>query len=276
VCGSLAQLLLRPSTGLGTAFGHDSPRGGGRAGISRGTINAAARCLTLPPAAIRAPPPAAPRCPATVAAPPRAPAALAAPPGCRPARQSWDPRRVSADRAPLPRGGLGRFHRARGTDHGRGGKGCRWRVPMPGMKITLDSAMRARDISRPRPENEAAAELLNDGATAARPRPPHPGVSRSAPVRTGAPETSRPGPPAPRMAPGAARPAATSETATASVTPSRRSAPAQPPPAAAQPRSPGTPKTPGQAKTPGQNGEAGRGRSGGRGKRHRTRKRGGR
>src|SRR5580704_4609881 len=46
--------------GLGTAFGHDSPRGGGRVDISRGTINAAARCLTLPPAAIRGSPAASP------------------------------------------------------------------------------------------------------------------------------------------------------------------------------------------------------------------------
>ena len=29
---------------------------------------------------------------------------------------------------------------------------------MPGMKITLDAAMRARDVSRPRPEHEAAAD----------------------------------------------------------------------------------------------------------------------
>ena len=31
---------------------------------------------------------------------------------------------------------------------------------MPGMKITLGSAMRARDVSRPRPEHEAAAETV--------------------------------------------------------------------------------------------------------------------
>lgn len=153
---------------------------------------------------------------------------------------------------------------------GGAGRGSRWRVPMPGMKITLSAAMRARDVSRPQPGHEAAAELSDGGGTSARPRPPHAGASRSAPEQTSPPETSRPGPPAPSMAPAAARSAAASQSTTAPVTPSRRSTPAQPPPAAAQPRSPGTPKAPGQ------NGDAGRGRSGGRGKRHRTRKRGGR
>jgi len=64
---------------------------------------------------------------------------------------------------------------------------------MPGMKITVDSAMRARDVSRPRPEHEAAAEQ-STGGPSARPRPPQPGPSRSAPSRARLPEAS--GPPA--------------------------------------------------------------------------------
>ena len=45
---------------------------------------------------------------------------------------------------------------------------------MPGMKITLDAAMRARDVSRPRPEQEAAAEQsAND--LPCRPAAPAPG-----------------------------------------------------------------------------------------------------
>jgi hypothetical protein len=31
-------------------------------------------------------------------------------------------------------------------------------MPMPGMKVTLDAAMRARDVSRPHAEHEAVAE----------------------------------------------------------------------------------------------------------------------
>jgi hypothetical protein len=199
-----------------------------------------------------------------------APAAPAAPPGC-PANPEI--RSAVSRPAGRPRSGLcgvwSDFVLLAGLIMGGAGRGVGGGSRMPGMKITLDSAMRARDVSRPRPEHEAAAELINEG-TSARPRPPHAEGSRSAPVRTGAPETSRPGPPAPRMAPGAARSAATSESTTASVPSSRRGAPAQPPSAAAQPNSPGLPKTPGQ------NRDAGRGRGGGRGKRHRTRKRGGR
>src|ERR1035438_10698997 len=39
---------------------------------------------------------------------------------------------------------------------------------MPGMKITLDAAMRVRDVSQPRPDHEAAA-LAADAQDAARP-----------------------------------------------------------------------------------------------------------
>jgi hypothetical protein len=172
--------------------------------------------------------------------------------------------------------GFRRFHPGWGTELRRGGKGSRWRVPMPGMKITLSAAMRARDVSRPQPEHQAAAELSNEGSASVRPRPPQAGASRSAPEHTSPPAPSRPGRPAPSMAPAEARSAGTSQSTTAPVTPSRRSAPAQPPPAPAQPKSPGTPKSPERPKVPGQNGDAGRGRSGGRGKRHRSRRRGGR
>jgi hypothetical protein len=37
---------------------------------------------------------------------------------------------------------------------------------MPGMKVTVDTAMRARDVSRPRPEHEALAEELHGAAEA--------------------------------------------------------------------------------------------------------------
>jgi hypothetical protein len=33
---------------------------------------------------------------------------------------------------------------------------------MPGMKVTVSAAMRARDVSRPGPEDEAAAERAQD------------------------------------------------------------------------------------------------------------------
>ena len=61
---------------------------------------------------------------------------------------------------------------------------------MPGMKITLNAAMRARDVSRPRPEHEAAAEQSADAAAPARPRPAHQPVPRPAsadPCRAGHP-----------------------------------------------------------------------------------------
>jgi hypothetical protein len=174
-----------------------------------------------------------------------------------------------------PCGDLRDFIRGGGTELRRGGKGSRWRVRMPGMKITLSAAMRARDVSRPRPEHEAAAELSNAGSTSARSGSPHPEPSPAAPPR--APEASLPARPA---APRAAAPSpAASQTTAAPATPS----PATPagrtpaPPAAAPPAAAtGKAKSPGTPKAPGQNGDAGRGRSGGRGKRHRPRKRGGR
>jgi hypothetical protein len=50
---------------------------------------------------------------------------------------------------------------------------------MPGMKISLDAAMRARDVSQPTAVDEsAAAELGNDGPPAASPPGNVPGPTR--------------------------------------------------------------------------------------------------
>jgi hypothetical protein len=43
---------------------------------------------------------------------------------------------------------------------------------MPGMKITVDAAMRVRDVSRPRPDHEAAALAAEALAAADRSSPP--------------------------------------------------------------------------------------------------------
>jgi hypothetical protein len=189
----------------------------------------------------------------------------ASPPLRRSGRPASPSGRLGQPRPPLRPAGICAISSGLGTELRRDGKGSRWRVPMPGMKITLNAAMRARDVSRPRPENEAAAELSN-ASGASRSGPPRPEPSRAAPPR--APEASLPTRPA---APRAAAPSpATSQTTTAPATPSGR--PAAPPPAAAA----GKAKSPGTPKTPGQNGDGGRGRSGGRGKRHRSRRRGGR
>src|SRR4029077_15890543 len=48
-------------------------------------------------------------------------------------------------------------------------KDCLWRRAMAGMKITLDSAMRARDVSRPQAHHEDGAQRADETA-AARPR----------------------------------------------------------------------------------------------------------
>ena len=50
---------------------------------------------------------------------------------------------------------------------------------MPGMKVTVSAAMRARDVSRPQPRHEAAAE---EAAAAARPAPAS--RARTAPLTT--------------------------------------------------------------------------------------------
>src|SRR5215472_11056319 len=88
---------------------------------------------------------------------------------------------------------------------GRGGS-------MPSMKVTVSAAMRARDVSRPRPHHEAAAE--EDAASA---RPASSQRARTAPPRGAGPARSSlpAGPPAPptprnRPAPPGNRPAGAS------------------------------------------------------------------
>jgi translation initiation factor IF-2 len=172
---------------------------------------------------------------------------------------------------------------------------------MPGMKITLDAAMRARDVSRPRPEQEAAAEQAADEVPSARPRPPRAEPSKSgplppapvrarppAPVRARPPAASAPQPPVPThpgMIP-ADRPAPPSAPAEQAASTAEKPASTAEKPASpaghrastAEQRAStaGPAKTPRKPKVPGQNGDAGRSKNGGRGKRHRTRKRSGR
>src|SRR6185312_1659325 len=71
---------------------------------------------------------------------------------------------------------------------------------MPSMKVTVSSAMRARDVSRPQPHHEAAAE---EDAAAARPTLP---AGPTAPTAPPAPR-HRPAPPGNRPAPPGNRPA---------------------------------------------------------------------
>jgi hypothetical protein len=86
---------------------------------------------------------------------------------------------------------------------------------MPGMKVTVDAAMRARDVSRPRPEQDAAAEAAVADLPALRTAPgtrvmpvpssaaPRgPAGARAVPagaraVPAGGPPRHRPGPPVP-------------------------------------------------------------------------------
>src|SRR5262250_2787178 len=86
---------------------------------------------------------------------------------------------------------------------------------MPGMKVTVSAAMRARDVSRPQPHHEAAAEENSAAARpASRPRtgtaPAPDGKAGQAaapapppapPGRPAPPGTPRPAPPAPAREP---------------------------------------------------------------------------
>jgi len=68
---------------------------------------------------------------------------------------------------------------------------------MPGMKVTVDAAMRARDVSRPEPHHEAAAEAAIADMPTLRGTP----GTRITPVpapATRAPEPPHPAPPRPR------------------------------------------------------------------------------
>src|SRR6266702_4493532 len=64
-----------------------------------------------------------------------------------------------------------------------------WRRAMPGMRVTLDAAMRARDVSKPRPAEEAAATVR---AAPAQPQPGGPPQSTPQPGKA-TPSTPQPG-----------------------------------------------------------------------------------
>ncbi|HEV2372066.1 MAG TPA: hypothetical protein VGS19_07855 [Streptosporangiaceae bacterium] len=71
------------------------------------------------------------------------------------------------------------------------------------MKITVDAAMRARDVSRPRPDQEAAAESVARGSGGtAHPAPPRRPVTQDAPERPSGPvrQERQPKPPGARRA----------------------------------------------------------------------------
>src|SRR6266545_2208880 len=61
---------------------------------------------------------------------------------------------------------------------------------MAGMRVTLNSAMRARDVSTPRPEHEAAATQWADRLTAPQPPRPHGRWQRATPPGTTEPATA--------------------------------------------------------------------------------------
>jgi hypothetical protein len=92
---------------------------------------------------------------------------------------------------------------------------------MPGMKVTVDAAMRARDVSRPQPHHDAAAEaaiadvptLLGTPGTRVTPvpapatrapEPPHPAPPRPWPPVPGPPAPGHSGKPAPPPRPAVA------------------------------------------------------------------------
>jgi len=99
---------------------------------------------------------------------------------------------------------LGWESRRRATLGGEAGSALaeRGEAAMPGMKVTVSAAMRARDVSRPQPHHEAAAEQNSPPArprARAAPRPPGndaPGQA-AAPIPPLAPR-HRPTPPGPR------------------------------------------------------------------------------
>jgi len=104
---------------------------------------------------------------------------------------------------------------------------------MPGMKVTVSAAMRARDVSRPQPHHEAAAE---QDSPPVRPR------ARAAPRPAGNSGPGQTAAPVPRPAP-RHRPAPPGPIPDGAAPPERGKVPrpaARPPrPAAAPPREPG-------------------------------------
>ena len=162
---------------------------------------------------------------------------------------------------------------------------------MPGMKITLNAAMRARDVSRPRPEQEAAAEQAANDQPSARPRPPRPEPSdrhrrpprRYGPAACGIAIVSAACASSACSIPGRRARTAASHGRAAKEHGGAATNTAQPAPAeqrkarrSSQRGAVEQGKTARKPKVFGQNGDAGRGKSGGRGKRHRTRRRSGR
>ena len=76
---------------------------------------------------------------------------------------------------------------------------------MPVMKVTVDSAMRARDVSRPQPEDMAAAAAADAGPGSASPGPAaRRGGPRGGAARPDLPGSGRIARPAGRPAPGGA------------------------------------------------------------------------
>jgi hypothetical protein len=75
---------------------------------------------------------------------------------------------------------------------------------MRGMKITVDAAMRARDVSQPRADQEARAQVA-EPEPPARPAPPHPKPAAGAAAAPPGPP-GPPGPEAPQGQPKARRP----------------------------------------------------------------------
>jgi len=152
---------------------------------------------------------------------------------------------------------------------------------MPGMKITLDAAMRVRDVSRPRPEHEAAALAADALAGAARPGGTGPANRPDRATSTW--PAGRSGPPRHRdPAPAATSTAATSTAAstTAAASGAAASTAAGPAPAGPAPAGPaaaaGSPADRGRRGTS-DTGNQATGRAAGArgtgGKRHRSRKR---
>jgi translation initiation factor IF-2 len=171
---------------------------------------------------------------------------------------------------------------------------------MPGMKITVDAAMRVRDVSQPRPDHEAAALAADALAAPARlggsgPALARPGSARPDPTRgpdpargTARPDaargTARPGPARGTARPGPARGPGHLDTAVPDAAqaggshPSGGGGPASPAPGSPAPAVPGstspgsTPSSPAAA-APAATERAGRERRGTGGKRHRSRRR---
>jgi hypothetical protein len=72
---------------------------------------------------------------------------------------------------------------------------------MAGMKITPTSAMRARDVSRPRTEHLAAAAEREEAATRHRNGPPNAATPGKVPPKTTPPKTTPPVGPVPPKPP---------------------------------------------------------------------------